>query len=447
MIRMQVSEAARVLDAPWTGTDARFQGCGTDTRSLAPGELFVALQGPNFDGHDFLDQAGARGAAAVMVRGDVEVALPALRVSDTRGALGALSAAWRERHAIPLVAVTGSNGKTTVKEMLAAVLGRAGRVLATRGNLNNDIGVPLTLLRLDAEHRYAVVEMGANHPGEIALLTAMARPTVGVVTVCAPAHLEGFGSLEGVARAKGELFEHLPSDGVAVVNADDRFADLWRGLAGTRRVLTFGLGPGAEVTAEVEPATDGSRLHLRTPWGDRSLVLPLPGRHNVSNALAAAAAALSAGVSLDAVVEGVQATEPVAGRLRLLGGPVESTIIDDTYNANPASLEAALDVLAGRPEPRLLALGDMGELGPGAGEYHRAAGEAARRAGVVGLYALGDLSRNAVEAFGEGGRHFAAHADLATALRQALTPGATVLVKGSRAMRMERVVRALTGED
>ncbi len=444
---LSLARLADRIGGRYHGDDRPFRGVSTDSRRIEPGELFVALKGPSFDGHDFIAQAEAAGCAAVMVERDVETPLPRIEVADTRVGLGRLAAAWRSQFRLPLIAVTGSNGKTTVKEMLAAILRRQGPVLATQGNLNNDIGVPLTLLRLASEHRTAVVEMGANHPGEIAWLTELARPTVALITNAAAAHLEGFGSLEGVARAKGEIYGGLEEGGIAVINADDPFAGLWRGLNRERKVVTFGLEQEADVSAEWEGGTDGSRLELHTWRGEEHVALPLAGRHNVMNALAATAAALAAGVELSAIREGLEAMTPVAGRLehkRTAGG---IPIIDDSYNANPASLGAALKVLAMAEGVRCLVMGDMGELGEEAVWLHQRIGEMARTEGIDRLYAVGELSRAAVLAFGSGGRHFDDREALIAALRKDLQKGMTVLVKGSRSMRMEQVVNALMDEE
>jgi len=345
---------------------------------------------------------------------------------------------------LPLVAITGSNGKTTTKEMIAAILSRAGKALATRGNLNNDIGVPLTLMRLDASYRHGVIEMGANHPGEIAYLVNITRPQVAVITNAGSAHLEGFGSIEGVARAKGEIYGALEADGVAVINADDAYADLWRALAAKCRVFSFGIDKPADVSAKWQGDVHGSHLHLHTPVGDAELNLALPGRHNVMNALAATAAALAMGVSLDGVVKGLEGLAPVGGRLQIREGINGATIIDDSYNANPVSLRAGIDVLAACQGRRYLALGDMGELGADAEQLHAEAGTYARQAGIDGVYATGPLSKGAVEAFGTGGHHFAEQQQLIAALKTELDSGVTVLVKGSRSSRMERVVAGLT---
>jgi UDP-N-acetylmuramoyl-tripeptide--D-alanyl-D-alanine ligase len=450
---MHLSEAAALAGGSVQGKDASFDVVVTDTRGLPARALFVALRGPNFDGHDFLAAARDNGAAAAMVSRPWPGDLPSIVVDDTRLALGRLAAGWRARHALPVVAVTGSNGKTTVKEMLAAILARRGAVLATAGNLNNDIGVPLTLLRLRAEHRHAVIEMGANHGGEIAYVAKLARPTVAVVTNAGSAHLEGFGSLEGVARAKGELFQALDADGVAVLNADDRYAALWAELIGPRRTLRFGLERPAEVS--VVPGSErmevgdtlATHFMLRTPLGELPISLRLSGRHNVLNACAAAAAAWATGASGDDIRQGLAALAPVKGRLQLKRAGDGLRILDDSYNANPSSLRAALQVLALAPGRHWLVLGDMGELGGNAMELHGEMGEAARLAGIDQLYTVGVLTRYTAERFGAGARHFAAQEALIAALQAALEDAdalpVTVLVKGSRRMAMERVVAAL----
>ena len=446
MIRMRLDEAAAVLGLRAVGEDVEFHGVGTDSRTIPAGALFVAVRGPRFDGHDFIDGAGRRGAAAALVERAPNASMPFIPVRDSVRALGGLAAAWRNRFRdLLLVGVTGSNGKTTVKEMVAAILRIPGPVCATRGNLNNEIGVPLTLCDLDAGHHAAVVELGANHRGEIAALTTLARPSVGVVTQCAPAHLEGFGSIEGVARAKGELFERLPDDAAAVVNADDPFAGLWRELARPRRCISFGTGTNADVRVRAASGTGERRIALDTPAGEVEIDLALPGAHNAVNAGAAAAVAIAAGASLDAIREGLATVRPAKGRLESKRGPRGAEIIDDTYNANPVSLQAGLRVLGGKPAPRWLVLGDMAELGSEGANLHAEAGRHARCHGVERLLALGELSVEAARAFGDGATHFADRAALVDRLRDELPDGATVLVKGSRSMAMERVVEAIAG--
>jgi UDP-N-acetylmuramoyl-tripeptide--D-alanyl-D-alanine ligase len=369
-------------------------------------------------------------------------------VPDTRRTLIQLAHAWRARFALPLVAVTGSNGKTTVKEMIATLLGGSQPVLATRGNLNNDLGVPLTLLRLSAQHRYAVIEMGANHPGEIVGLTALARPDVAVITNAGPAHLEGFGDLNGVARAKGEIFQGLADGGTAVINADDPFCDLWVRLAGDRRVVTFGLANPADVRgSRIDLSDQGARFRLSTPAGTCDIALSLVGRHNVMNALAAAAAAFALGLALEVIGEGLARTAPTKGRFQLRHGANGARLIDDTYNANPASLLSGMQALAAFPGERVLVLGDMAELGESAARWHTEIGAKAREIGITRLFATGRLGELAVRSFGEGGAYFSDHQALIRTLRQEVLPEMTLLVKGSRCMRMEQVVEALSTEN
>jgi len=446
VIRMQVAEAAAILAARCSDGDSAFHGCSTDSRNCERQQLFVALQGPNHDGHDHVDEAGRRGAAAALVSRSVTSSLPLIRVGNTLQALGRLAGVWRDRFELPVIAVTGSNGKTTVKEMLAAILRTDTPVLATRGNLNNEIGLPLTLMELNDEHRLAVIEMGANHPGEIARLARLARPHVGVITQCAPAHLEGFGSIEGVARAKGELLANLEPDGTAIINTDDRFAPLWRRLAGSRRCLAFAIDNSADVAAEWRREETGSRIEMSTPAGPIRLRLALPGRHNVANAAAATAAALAVGAAPEAIVSGLERMRPVTGRLepKSIGDGV--CIIDDTYNANPASLQAGLEVLAAFPGRHWLVLGDMAELGDEACAYHRQVARLVREHGVDRLLTIGELSRLTTTSFGEGAHHHASMDELVASLRASLEPHTTVLIKGSRSMGLERVVAALTSE-
>jgi UDP-N-acetylmuramoyl-tripeptide--D-alanyl-D-alanine ligase len=443
---MHISEAAAALHARCSNGDSVFVGCSTDSRNLEREQLFVALQGPNHDGHEHLSEAGRRGAAAALVSRPVEASLPMIRVADTLQALGRLAGVWRDRFELPVIGVTGSNGKTTVKEMLASILSAGAPLLATRGNLNNEIGLPLTLMELNADHRLAVIEMGANHPGEIARLARIARPHVGVITQCAPAHLEGFGSIEGVAQAKGELISNLDADGTAIINADDEFAPLWRRLAGNRRCLSFGLEAAADVRAEWRQESTGSHIELSTPAGRIVLRLALPGRHNVANAAAATATALAVGAAPEAIASGLERMRPVAGRLEPKIIDRDICIIDDTYNANPASLQAALEVLAAFPGRHWLVLGDMAELGDAAPDYHRQVAQMVRDYHVDRLLTIGELSRLTAASFGEGADHHASLDALVASLGESLEPHTTVLVKGSRSMHMERVVAALTSE-
>lgn len=446
MITLQLSAAARAIDGQLRGADLHFTGVSTDTRSLRRGQLFFALRGPNFDAHDKLDDAQAAGACAAVVERAMPAALPQLVVADARRALGSLACAWRQRFKLPVLAVTGSAGKTTVKEMLAAIMRTQGAVLATLGNLNNDIGLPLTLLQLAASHRAAVLEMGANHVGDIALLAAIAHPQIGVITLCAPSHLEGFGSIEGVARTKGELFAGLPTDGVAILNSEDQQAPLWRQLAGARRVLSF--GAGADFSAhDIQTTSDGSVFTLRAPHGAVEIALQHRGLHNVRNALAAAAAGSAAGVSLADIQRGLADVATVSGRLQYRDGVDGCRLIDDSYNANPASVAAAIAVLAGEAAPRWLVFGDMRELGPAAADYHREVGAQAAAAGVAMLFTFGTLARHAAERFNGEATHGHSHQELLAALRAALSQRATspptILIKGSRAMALDQVANAL----
>jgi len=439
----RLREAADALDGEWSGDDAAFTAVSTDTRQLSPGALFVALTGPNFDGHDFIAVARESGACAALVSRPVDDPLPQMRVADTRLALGRLAATWRSRFRHPLIALTGSNGKTTLKEMIAAILRVRGPTLATEGNLNNDIGVPLTLLRLNGEHAYAVIEMGANHPGEIAYLTDLVRPDVAIINNAGPCHLEGFGDVAGVARGKGEIFQGLGQDGVAIINRDDPYADDWIALNPGRRIVDFGLDAPAAVSGQV---LDATHFQLVAATGRIEIRLPVPGRHNIRNALAAAAAALTVGATLDEVRQGLEGLRGVGGRMQRLPGRHGGAVIHDAYNANPASLAAALQAVGAEPGRKWLVLGDMRELGPAADELHARSGQEACMAGFERLYALGEHSQAAVRAFGAGGEHFATVEALAAALDGALQNSGEpplVLVKGSRGMRMERVVAAL----
>ncbi len=448
---MAMAEAAQAIRAQHRGGDALFTGVSSDSRALARDDLFVALRGERFDGHEFVAAAAQAGAAGALVAADAaarfeDSRLPLLLVPDTRLALGDLAAYWRGKFLLPLVAVTGSSGKTTVKEMLAAILREAAgapeAVLATQGNLNNDIGVPLMLLRLRAHHRYAVIEMGMNHAGEIAYLTRLARPDVALVTNAGTAHLEFLGTREAIARAKGEVFQGLAPGGTAVINADDAFAPLWRDAVAGHPVLEFGLERPVPVSASYRLQADSTDLALRLPAGEVAARLAVPGLHNVRNALAAAAAAAALEIAPDAIAAGLAAFKGVKGRLQRKPGLNGAALIDDTYNANPESVEAAIAVLAAAGGTRLLVLGDMGELGSGAGELHGEIGARARAAGLDALLALGPASVQAAHAFGEGARHFERIEDLLAELENRLAPGVTVLVKGSRFMQMERVVKS-----
>ena len=446
MIRMQLSEAAAAIGTQLIGNDGWFEGVSTDTRSISRGEVFCALEGPNFDGHDHCSEAEIAGAAGAIVQRAVRSSLATLTVDDSRRALGRLAGAWRRRFSIPVVGVTGSNGKTTVKEMIASIL--HANVLATKGNLNNDIGVPKTLLQLNDEHEFAVIEMGASHIGEIKWLAEISQPLVGVVTLCAPAHLEGFGTIDAVAEAKGELYAGLLKDGTAVINADDAYADYWSTIATDRRVVRFAMEQAADVTAESITNLGigyGMQFSLRLPSSEIDIQLPFDGKHNIANALAAAASAYSLDIAPATIKLGLENAKRVGGRLCVISGVRGARIIDDTYNANPTSLAAALDMIALEPGKKWLVLGDMGELGPSAEDIHRDTGLAARKAGIDRLYSFGELAAIAAASFGDGGQAYRDIARLTDVLISDLAPEVTLLVKGSRAMRMERVVEALTG--
>ncbi|TSA23332.1 MAG: UDP-N-acetylmuramoyl-tripeptide--D-alanyl-D-alanine ligase [Betaproteobacteria bacterium] len=439
---MHLYEVAEALNATAVGGDVAWDRVTTDSRGDVRGALFVALRGDRFDAHQFVADVLARGAAAVMIAADagLDVA-PALVVADTRIGLGQLAAWHRQQMPAKLVAITGSNGKTTVKEMTAAIL-RAevgvDAVLATEGNLNNDYGLPLTLLQLSPAHRYCVAEMGMNHPGELDYLTRLARPDVALVNNAQRAHLAGLGTLAAVAAAKGEIYAGLTADGVAIINAEDAHAALWRGLAGAHRVIAFGLSDNADVRAE----RMGDGIVLSTPQGRIETRFTAPGEHNLRNAAAATAAALALGASLDAVARGLAGYAGVKGRLQAHACILGARLIDDTYNANPDSVSAAIAVLAAEPGHRVLVLGDMGELGPEAAALHAEIGVKAKAAGIDRLLTLGDLAIHAARAFGAGGQHFELIEDLLASVEVELAAHTTVLVKGSRFMRMERVVQS-----
>ena len=439
---MDLVEAALVLDAELIGENASFGAVSTDSRKLGKGDLFVALDGDRFRGSDFLPDAARAGAVAAIVGEKVDSEIPLLVVKDTRIALGRLAANWRSRFSVPVVAVTGSNGKTTVKEMISAILGTEGEVLATKGNLNNDIGLPLTLLGLCSRHRFAVVEMGMNHAGEIAYLCKIANPDVAVVNNAASAHLEGLGSVYDVARAKGELFENLREEAVAVINAEDPHAPLWRELAGNRKRIEFGL-EGKDVRAEYLLHRSGSDLSIFTPQGEIGVSLCVPGLHNVRNALAATAVCCALGIPSANIAKGLSAFCGVPGRMQIGKGRGGAVLVNDTYNANPDSVRAAISWLAAQPGKRILVLGDMGELGRESASLHAQIGVDAKRAGIDCLFTLGEASRRAAESFGEGAQSFFDAAELAVAAISRMGPEVTALVKGSRFMKMEKVVEKM----
>ncbi|MBD8881553.1 UDP-N-acetylmuramoyl-tripeptide--D-alanyl-D-alanine ligase [Rhodanobacter sp. 7MK24] len=443
---MQLGAIAMWTHGRLLGDDAAVGGVAIDTRKIKPGDLFVAFKGEHVDGHDYLAQAQAAGAAGALVARKVDSPLPQVLVDDVETALGDLASAVRAQRHARVIGITGSNGKTTVKMLTAAILSLHGRTHVNTGSFNNEIGLPLTLLSMPEDAEYAVLEMGAGKPGDIAYLAAIARPEIGLVNIIAPAHLERMGSVEGVAETKGALYQALPADGVAIINADDAFAGFFSGLVGSRRVLRFGLEHKADLSAEsLELHADGSRFVLVTPQGKAAVDFALPGRHNVANALAAASIALALDVPLDTIVAGLQQARAVTGRLRrivLTGG---GTLIDDSYNANPSSMAAAIETLALAQGERWLVLGDMAELGADARALHAGVGAKAREHGIERLFAVGVLGAAAVEAFGDGGEHFADKVSLIAALQSGLHGGVTCLVKGSHSAGMEQVVKALEG--
>lgn len=438
----------RVLpEAKWSGVwPESITGFAIDTRKIAPGNVFVALAGTQVDGHDYLAAAREAGAAGAIVARAVDDLLPQVQVPDAESALQTLAAAWRQQWPGRVLALTGSNGKTTTKEMLASILNRVAPTCVTEGNLNNHLGVPLTLLRLRPEQPFAVIEMGANHTGEIAQLSHWARPDVGLVTLAGPAHLEGFGSLEGVARAKGEIYAALPKHGTAVINAADSFAGYWSEVATSKSQIRFN-ALEAEIRAEdVDVGVDESRFTLVTPAGRWTVQLSVAGQHNVQNALAAAAGALALGLDEDIIVEGLSAFSSVAGRLRRIELPGGRSLIDDSYNANPSSVKAAIDVLALQPSPRLFCLGDMAELGADTDTLHAQVGQRARDAGLEAFWACGTHALHAANSFGSSARHFVNSNALGKELASCYTDFHSILVKGSRSAQMETVVKCLVAE-
>ena len=459
-MKRTLADLAAACGGRLQGTDAPYAGVSTDTRTLARGELFVALHGPRFNGNEFVAAAAAAGAAGAVVDAQQPATLPQVVVGDTQLALETLAQTWRNGFSIPVIGVAGSNGKTTAKEMTAAILGQAGACLATRGNLNNHIGVPLTLLRIAAEHRFAVIEMGANRAGDVAALVKVARPTVGLITNAGAEHLEGFGSLEGVARAEGEMVAGLDPGATAVINADDEFADLWRSLT-PARVVTFGVHKPADFGASGVSTSIGAdgfltRFKLSSPVGDADIELHVGGHHNVANALAAAAAATAAGARLEHVVAGLGAVRPVPGRLQFKMAASGAWLIDDSYNANPSSVRAGIGVLAELDGRKWLVLGDMAELGDFSETAHREIGTFAREHGVERLFTTGALAALAAQTFGPGAQSFTDTPALASALASTLASASTrasastgpagdvrILIKGSRVNRLERVVEAL----
>ncbi|HEX3848467.1 MAG TPA: UDP-N-acetylmuramoyl-tripeptide--D-alanyl-D-alanine ligase [Steroidobacteraceae bacterium] len=449
-MKRTLAAAASATGGQLVGADRAYGAVATDSRTLAPGSLFAALRGPNFDGGRFVQAAAERGAVGALVERAVPHALPQVVVPDALRALQQLGASWRAQFSIPVVAVAGSNGKTTVKEMTAAILGRVGQCMATHGNLNNHIGVPVTLMRLESAHKSAVIEMGANRIGDVRELIGLVRPTVGVITNAGAEHLEGFGSLDGVAEGEGETVSCLDPDATAVINADDAYAGYWRGVSSARRILSFGVHAAADYAARnpvqaIERGEFITRFTLESPQGRQPVTLKAGGAHNIVNALAAAAAAAAAGAALEQIAQGLADFRAVAGRLQLKAGTRDSWIIDDSYNANPSSVRAGLEVMRTLQGTTWLVLGDMAELGEHSEDSHAHMGSYARDCGIKRLFAVGPQSSRAVETFGSGAEWFADADSLTRRLQAEIAPGVTVLIKGSRVNRLERVVQALTG--
>ena len=451
MISMPISEAALAMGGELFGSDQIFDGVSTDSREIQSGELFFALKGEHFDGHDMCATVNRLGAVASVVEKDTDTPLPFVKVKDTRAALGDLAQHWRNKFPVKVVGVTGSNGKTTTKEMLASILSHAGNVLATKGNFNNEIGLPKTLFELSAEHEFVVVEMGANHSGEIARLAKIANPHIGIITLCAPAHLEGFGSIEGVAKAKGEIFANLSEKGVAIINADDDYCEYWCEVSGERRQLKFGLtSQSADIFAtEVDTKSlgGGTSFKINFEGASAQAFVPHDGIHNVLNALAAGAAALALGCTIEQVITGLAQSSVVSGRLNILRLNDWTQVIDDTYNANPASLMAAVSVAAAGDEACWVVMGDMGELGADGQDIHANCGREIASLGVERLFTYGKLASAAARTFGTKGFSFEDKDKLLAALRGQMTAfknnPLTILVKGSRSVKMETVVAGL----
>jgi UDP-N-acetylmuramoyl-tripeptide--D-alanyl-D-alanine ligase len=447
MIESSLAAAAHIMNGTLLGADRSYAGVSTDTRLLGQDELFFALQGPNFDGGAFVSAAAERSAAAAVLCEAVDVDIPQITVDDTRLALGTLAASWRQRMPAKVIGITGSNGKTTVKAILANCLSLSAETLATSGNLNNDIGMPLTLLSLSENHRYAVIEMGANHPGEIAYLTSLARPDVVMITNAAPAHLEGFGDLDGVASAKGEILQGDVSPVFVVLNADDPYFAYWNSLLSGDTVVSFGIEANASVFAtDVEADGDLMIFNLHIHAEEIPIKLPLVGMHNVSNACAAAAVLHGLGMDGKQIRQGLESVQAVSGRLQPVERITSVTVYDDSYNANPQSVIAAAEFLAAQPGHNWLVLGDMGELGEDEVLLHKAVGRAAKRLGIDRILATGKLSKNTVKTFGNGAQWYENIDGLVEELQRTATEDTNILIKGSRFMEMERVVEALINE-
>jgi UDP-N-acetylmuramoyl-tripeptide--D-alanyl-D-alanine ligase len=448
MITFTLNQLAQLFNTPAPEKDLPFKGISTDTRTLQPGNLFIALEGENHDGHLFIEEAQSKGAVAALVMRKATSSLPQTVVVDTVKALGLLATAWRKQFDLPMVGLTGSNGKTTLKNLVASILRAAvgsEAVLATEGNLNNHIGVPLMLARLNENHQYGVIEMGMNHFGEIAYLTQMVMPQVAIVNNAATAHLQGVNDLAGVAKAKGEIFQGLSATGTAILNADDTFCGYWQGLIEGKKYLSFGIQNSADISAIIHESKHPfkQQITIITPKGNIEVLLPLLGQHNVMNALAATATCLALNISLEAIKKGLENIEPAKGRLQVHSFAQDIHLIDDTYNANPASLQAAINVLASFEGDKVLVLGDMRELGDNASDLHANMGKVIKAAGIQHLYTYGELSKAISENFGKDATHFPEQQQLIETIKKELRPHSTYLIKGSRSMKMENVVNAI----
>ncbi|MAJ91451.1 MAG: UDP-N-acetylmuramoyl-tripeptide--D-alanyl-D-alanine ligase [Legionellales bacterium] len=447
MISMLLSEAAKAVGSPLTEKDATFSGCSTDSRTIKKGNLFIALKGEYFDGHEYISVAEKNGASSLIIDHEVSNTKPFIKVKDTRVAMGLLAKCWREKITIPLIAITGSNGKTTVKEMVTSILSTISKVHSTSDNLNNDIGVPKTLFGLNKDHRYGVIEMGANHLGEIGWLSKITSPNIAVITQCAPAHLEGFKNIESIAKAKAEIYTGLQSSGIAVINADDAYADFWKNSCKKIKQVTFGIeSESADIRAKnIKLSANKLFISFSLITNDDSIQISLPliGHHNVMNALAAAACCSSLNISLQTIKKGLESVRPIKGRLEIKTGKNKSRIIDDTYNANPTSLDAGIKTLCNFQGTRFIVLGDMGELGEKAVKFHEDVGIDAKRKNIDGLFTIGKLSMNAAKSFGQGAFHFSSHDELGRALIKILDKNSNILIKGSRAMKMECLIEML----
>jgi len=447
-MKFKLSEITTALDADLINEDRECDGISIDTRTLQPNNLYIAIKGPNHDGHDFIDDAVSKGASAILVSNETNNTISQLKVKDTRLALGQLTKWYRNQFTIPFIAITGSSGKTTTKEMIAMILSQKVPTLSTQGTLNNDYGVPLTLAKLTPEHQFAVIEMGANHSGEISYLADICKADVATITNVSPSHLSGFKTIEGVAKAKSEIFECLNDTGTTVLNRDDDFYDYWceqlKNLP-KENIITFGTNSSADVQARLLHVNENGccRFTLKLPNQELTINLNVPGQHNIINAANAAATAFVLNIKPEQIKQGLENFGGVKGRLYICKGINNSCVIDDTYNANISSVTAALNVLANYQGQRIFVLGDMAELGDNPEQFHVQAGQYARELGINKLFTYGKLTQHTVKAFGDGAQHFDNHDDLINALSPHLNDGVTVLIKGSRSMKMETVLRAV----